>query len=333
MTVMDKEVYYKAVVTKVCEKLDLSGVQGTVIMDVITEVMADVKLVLDKNQLATNLCENSVILKNFLGCKKLAGCKKSTLEAYRYAILKFTDYSNIDLLRVTTDDIRRYLLFCQNSSTNGTVDNARRVLNTFFQFMEDEGYISKNPCRRINRIKESHRVRRFYTEYEMECMRDACVDKKELALVDMLIATGLRVSEVSNAKISSIDWKARTITVIGKGDKERIVPMSTRCVKHLKEYINGRRQLSEYLFCSTHAPYGKMDNKTIEKMLHTIGKRVGLEDITVHGFRRYLATNLRKKGTDPFVIQYILGHASYTTTQNHYLSDDIEKVVYEYNCA
>lgn len=202
----------------------------------------------------------------------------------------------------------------------------------FFQFLEDEEYITKNPVRKIPRIKEDIRYKRFYTDLEIESMRDACLDKRELAIVDLLISTGLRVSEVSGILLTEIDWERRTAIIHGKGGRDRVVPFSIRCKKHLQEYLLERGiNITPYLFCSLKKPYRKLGKDSINRIVKDIGIRVGLPDITVHCFRRWLASDLNKKGVDPTIIQEILGHSSFETTQKHYLSKVCDKISYIHN--
>ena len=236
-----------------------------------------------------------------------------------------------DLINITTDDVRRFLLNYEKTVCKTTANNCRRNLNIFFQFMEDEEYIIKNPVKKIPKIKEGKKYKRFYTDLEIESMRDACIDRRELALIDLLISSGLRVSEVSNIMLTEIDWESRTIIIHGKGDKDRIVPFTVRCKKHLQEYLLERGKISEYLFCAYKKPYNKLSTGTINKIVKTVGTRIGLPDITVHCFRRWLASDLNKKSVDPTIIQEILGHASFETTQKHYLSKSYDKMSYIHN--
>ena len=163
-------------------------------------------------------------------------------------------------------------------------------------------------------------------------MRDTCINKRELAVIDLLISTGLRVSEVSNILLSEIDWERRTIIIHGKGGKDRVVPFSIRCKKHLQEYLIERGiSVTSYLFCSLRKPYNKINKDSINRIIKNVGNRVGLPDITVHCFRRWLASDLNKKGVDPTIIQEILGHSSFETTQKHYLSKSYDKISYIHN--
>lgn len=150
--------------------------------------------------------------------------------------------------------------------------------------------------------------------------------------IDLLISTGLRVSEISSILLSDIDWENRMIIIHGKGSKDRFVPFSVRCKKHLEEYLDDRgRDISISLFCSMKKPHQRLGKGSINNIIKTVGERVNLPDITVHCFRRWLASDLNKKGVDPAIIQEILGHSSFTTTQKHYLDKTTNKVCYMHN--
>ena len=330
---IDKDYLFKLVVRMIGEDMHFDSAQMTRVMNIITTVFSDVDFVATENMLSTDRCNNEVIIKNFIGCKRMGGVKDSSLKQYNWTILAFLRFcSNKDLTNITTDDIRRYLLYYEKSVCKKTANNCRINLNVFFQFMEDEEYIAKNPVRKIPKIKEDIKYKRFYTDLEIESMRDACTDKRELAIVDLLISTGLRVTEVSNILLSEINWEQRTIVVHGKGSKDRVVPFSVRCKKHLQEYLLQRGiNISSYLFCSQRKPYYKLSKDSINKIIKNIGARVELPDITVHCFRRWLASDLNKKGVDPTIIQQILGHTTFETTQKHYLSKSYDKISYIHN--
>ena len=329
---IDKDFLFKTVTRAINDELGLNQYQMNTIMNILTSTFQDIDCVSSKNMLSVNKSSNDIIIKNFSGCKTLAGIAKSSIEQYVLSINKLLEYIKKDLITITTNDIRKYLLYYQKSVSKSTADNRRRNLSVFFQFMEDEGYIPKNPCRRIPKIKEDIKYKKFYNDMEIETMRDSCKTKKETALIDLLCCTGMRVSEVSNLKISEINWENRTIIVHGKGSKDRVVPFTVRCKKHLQEYILERGlKLSDYLFCTTRKPFNQLSKSSIQQIVKTVGKRANLKEITVHCFRRWLASDLNRKGMDSILIQEILGHTSFTTTQKHYLDKSIDKMHYTYN--
>lgn len=329
---INKDYLFKTAATIICEEMHFSNIQMRRFINILTEVFAGIDCISSKNELSLERCQDTIIIKNFIGCKKMSGVKDNSIDQYVRSIMALLDFCKKDLISVCTDDIRRYLLYYEKNVCKTTADNCRRNLNVFFQFMEDEGYISKNPVKRIPKIKEEKRIKRFYTDLEIESMRDACKNTRELALIDLLISTGLRVSEVSSILLSEINWDKRTIIIHGKGGKDRVVPFSVRCKKHMQEYIIERGiNLSPFLFCAYKKPYSKLCKGSISKIVKDIGIRVELPNITVHSFRRWLASDLNKKGVDPTAIQEILGHSSFETTQKHYLDKSTNKICYIHN--
>ena len=282
---IDKDFLFKSITRTINDELGLNQYQMNTILNILTISFKDIELMsITKNMLSINNNSNEIIIKNFVGCKTLAGIAKSSIEQYILSISKLIEYTKKNLTDMTTNDIRKYLLFYQKSVSKGTADNRRRNLSVFFQFMEDEGYVQKNPCRRIPKIKEDIKYKKFYTDMEIEMMRDACETRKEKALIDLLCSTGMRVSEVSTLKISDINWEKRTILVHGKGSKDRIVPFTIRCKKHLQEYIEERNYYSEYLFCTSRKTHGALSKSSIQQIVKDVGKRVNLMKITVHCF-------------------------------------------------
>lgn len=329
---IDKDNLLKMAVRILSDELHFDSGQAHRIMNIFTTIFADVDFIATEYMLSIDRCQNEIIVKNFMGCKKMSGIKDSSIEQYIISVSTMLRYINKNLVDIDTNDIRRFILQYEQSVSKVTANNCRRNLNVFFQFMEDEGYIIKNPVKRIPKIKEEKRFKRFYTDFEIESMRDACENKRELALIDLLISTGLRVSEVSNILLSEINWDEKTIIIHGKGGKDRIVPFSVRCKKHLQEYLLERGlSISNYLFCSFKKPYNKLSPDSINQNIKKIGTRVGLQNITVHCFRRYMASDLNKKDVNPVIIQGILGHSSFETTQKHYLSDSYDKMSYIHN--
>ncbi len=329
---IDKDQFIKTAVRILSDKMNFDNTQSNQVMNILTATFSDVDFTATEYMLSTDKCQNEIIIKNFIGCKKMSGIKDNSIEQYVISVSTMIRYINKNLVDIDTNDIRRFILQYEQSVSKVTANNCRRNLNVFFQFMEDESYIIKNPVKRIPKIKEEKRFKRFYTDLEIESMRDACENKRELALIDLLISTGLRVSEVSNILLSEINWDEKTIIVHGKGGKDRMVSFSVRCKKHIQEYLLERGiSISDYLFCSIKKPYYKLSTGSINKIVQKVGARVGLPKITVHCFRRYMASDLNKKDVSPVIIQSILGHSSFETTQKHYLSNSYDKVSYIHN--
>lgn len=318
---MTKEQFINEIVSAMSNALDNS--QSTQLINTLSIMLKDVELIATNNQLSTDLQNNHKILNCFFACKKIDGMSFDTEKTYKFDIGKFLDYINwMPLTKVDTNVIRLFLLHLeQKGNTKTTVDNNRRVLNTFFQWMEDEDYIRKNPCRKIKRIKEKKMVKKYFTELDMEKLRDACKNIRELALIDLLVSSGVRVGEVPTIKVSEIDWNDGSFIVTGKGNKQRICYMTVRAKKHLQDYLRIREKkgiISDYLFCRMKAPYTKIGKAAIGKVVKLIGERGGIQDIHIHGIRAYFATNLSDKGIPTQVIQALMGHESFSTTSRYY---------------
>ena len=307
---------------------NLNHTQLSILLNTLSRTFENINFLQEKYMLSTYVIDNESLIRSFILLNMLAGIKQSTIKAYSFTIHKFLDYCQMDLTKVDTNKIRCFLLLCEKNMISVTIDNMRRNLNSFYQYLEDEDYILKNPCRKIPRIKEDKKIKRFYSDMEIEMMRDSCKDIRELALIDLLISTGIRISEITKIKMSDINWDDRTLLIHGKGNKERLIPISIRCRKHLRDYIVHKGNICEYLFSSARQPYGKLSKGAISKILKDIGNRAGLPDITVHCFRRWFASDLNKKGVDPTIIQELLGHESFSTTQRNYLSKSTDKAKY-----
>ena len=305
------------------------------VLKALTKVFDTVNITPKETALSIEFADNDFYLDAYLTVKKLSGLQKSTLDAYRHEIKRFLEDVGCDIPRIDTNTVRRYLYNKQKTSSNTSVDNIRRYLNCFFQFLEDEGYITKNPLKQIPKIKEASKYTRFGNDYEMELLRDNCKTDRELALIDLLISTGLRVHEVPQIKLSDIDWNQRIILIHGKGAKDRIVPFSVRACKHLQDYLSNRKQQSPYLFCRTRKPYDTEPSKAmINDLFVKIRNRTGVNDITIHGVRRWFATYMNDHGADSSVLQDIMGHASFSTTKKFYLDKNIQHITQVHNlCA
>lgn len=309
----------------------LDKLQLSQLTEVLSTTFRDVEMEPTNNALTVDLTTNEKLVQTYFVCQKINGMADSTIKAYRFTLVKFMEFANyISWDKVDTNLIRLFLLKCEKQGNKKTtVDNARRNLNTFFQWLENEDYISKNPCRKICRIKEPSRIKRYFSEFEMEALRDSCKNKKELALIDLLISSGLRVGEVPTIKISDIDWNEGQFQVIGKGNKERYGYMNVRAKKHLLEYLKERESrgiVSDYLFCSSRSPYDRpIGKQAINKIIKKIGARCNMNDIHVHGIRSYFATNLSKHGVSAEIIQLLMGHESYSTTVRYYCKPNLSE--------
>lgn len=252
----------------------------------------------------------------FLSAKRIEGCSEKTLKYYNAAIQAMLTCVGKDVRHIVTDDVRSYLTEYQekNQSSKVTIDNIRRILSSFFSWLEDEDYILKSPVRRIHKVKTGTSIKETYTDEALELMRDSCTELRDLAIIDMLASTGMRVGEMVLLNRADINFNERECVVFGKGDKERIVYFDARTKIHLQNYLNSRRDENPALFVSLQKPHKRLQISGIEVRLREYGKRLGLSKVHPHKFRRTLATMAIDKGMPIEQLQQLLGHRRIDTT-------------------
>ena len=252
----------------------------------------------------------------FLAAKRIEGCSEKSLKYYESTILALLDDLGKDVKHIVTDDIRTYLTEYQSrkQSSKVTIDNIRRILSSFFSWLEDEDYILKSPVRRIHKVKTGTNIKETYTDEALELMRDNCTELRDLAIIDMLASTGMRVGEMVLLNREDIDFNERECVVFGKGDKERIVYFDARTKIHLLNYLNSRNDDNPALFVSLQKPYNRLQISGVEVRLRQYGKRLGLNKVHPHKFRRTLATMAIDKGMPIEQLQQLLGHRRIDTT-------------------
>lgn len=258
--------------------------------------------------------ENLVEL--FLSAKRIEGCSEKSLKYYESTIQAMLDKLGKDVCQIVTDDIRTYLTEyqTQKQSSRVTIDNIRRILSSFFSWLEDEDYILKSPVRRIHKVKTGTSIKETYSDEALELMRDNCDQIRDLAMIDMLASTGMRVGEMVLLNRDDIDFNERECVVFGKGDKERIVYFDARAKIHLQQYIDSRKDENQALFVSLNAPYNRLTIGGIEVRLREFGKKLSLQKVHPHKFRRTLATMAIDKGMPIEQLQQLLGHKRIDTT-------------------
>lgn len=258
--------------------------------------------------------ENFVEL--FLSAKRIEGCSEKTLNYYESTIRAMLYDLQKEVKHVVTDDIRRYLTEYQErkKSSKVTIDNIRRILSSFFSWLEDEDYILKSPVRRIHRIKTGVNIKETYSDEALELMRDKCTELRDLAMIDMFASTGMRVGEMVLLNINDIDFNERECVVFGKGSKERVVYFDARTKIHLLNYLQSRTDNNPALFVSLKAPHRRLKIGGVEKRLRELGKSLGLKKVHPHKFRRTLATMAIDKGMPIEQLQQLLGHRKIDTT-------------------
>ena len=270
--------------------------------------------VTENKQQENNSKQNYVEL--FLSAKRIEGCSEKTLKYYKATIEMMIATVGKNVKYIETDDIRRYLTEYQEKkkSSKVTIDNIRRILSSFFSWLEDEDYILKSPVRRIHKVKTGSNIKETYSDEALELMRDNCTEPRDLAMIDMLASTGMRVGEMVLLNQNDIDFNERECIVFGKGSKERVVYFDARTKIHLQNYLDSRNDNNPALFVSLKAPHERLKIGGIETRLREFGKQLGLHKVHPHKFRRTLATTAIDKGMPIEQLQQLLGHKRIDTT-------------------
>ena len=260
--------------------------------------------------------DNSQLVESFISAKRIEGCSEKTLKYYRTTIETMLISVDKSIRYIQTEDLRSYLINYQNEkqSSRVTIDNIRRILSSFFSWMEDEDYILKSPVRRIHKVKTAANIKETYTDEDLEKMRDNCTELRDLAIIDMLASTGMRVGEMVLLNRNDIDFNERECIVFGKGSKERVVYFDARTKIHLQDYLRSRTDDNPALFVSLKSPYERLKIGGVEVRLREFGKQLGLQRVYPHKFRRTLATTAIDKGMPIEQLQQLLGHRKIDTT-------------------
>lgn len=302
--------------------------------ELINEVLCQMIPHLSNNQIALlkNVLEGALIkvvgnsekadeqlIMDFLAAKSLEGCSERTLVYYEKTIKRMLETVSKGIKSITTEDLRAYLSQYQAESNVGkvTIDNIRRNLSSFFSWLEDENYILKSPVRRIHRVKVSTSVKETYTDEELEMLRDNCAEVRDLAMIDLLASTGMRVGELVRLNRSDVDFTERECVVFGKGDKERVVYFDARTKIHLQSYLNERVDSNPALFVGLRFPYIRLQIGGVENRLKQMGEALNIHKVHPHKFRRTMATVAIDKGMPIEQVQKLLGHEKIDTTLHY----------------
>lgn len=291
----------------------LNNAQAEKLQEVLHHTLFDYNVI--ENEDAENLSEQNLV-ELFLAAKRIEGCSEKSLKYYEATILAMLNELQKDVKHIVTDDIRTYLTDYQarKQSSRVTIDNIRRILSSFFTWLEDEDYILKSPVRRIHKVKTGTNIKETYSDETLELMRDNCTELRDLAMIDLLASTGMRVGEMVLLNREDINFNERECVVFGKGDKERIVYFDARTKIHLLNYLNSRIDDNPALFVSLNKPYKRLQISGVEVRLRQFGRQLGLNKVHPHKFRRTLATMAIDKGMPIEQLQQLLGHRRIDTT-------------------
>ena len=255
----------------------------------------------------------------FINAKRIEGCSEKTLSYYRQTIVSMLSGIDKEPQEIVTEDLRKYLTEYQTrrKSSKVTIDNIRRILSSYFSWLEDEDYIVKSPVRRIHKVKTAKVIKETYTDEALEIMRDNCCNVRDLAMIDLLASSGMRVGEMVALNRDDINFNERECVVFGKGSKERIVYFDARTKIHLQNYLESRTDTCSALFASLTAPHDRLQIGGVERRLRELGKRLNLPRVHPHKFRRTLATSAIDKGMPIEQVQQLLGHQKIDTTMHY----------------
>ena len=295
----------------------LNNEQTKQLQQVLEYVMFKYEVV--ENTMVEEKTDNDDLVRNFIQAKRIEGCSEKTLQYYQKTIDTMLSTIGKNVRHIVTADLREYLTNYQSKKklSRVTVDNVRRILSSFFSWLEDEDYILKSPVRRIHKIKTAINVKDTYSDETLELMRDNCTELRDLAMIDMLASTGMRVGEMVLLNRNDINFIDRECVVFGKGDKERVVYFDARAKIHLQNYLESRTDDNPALFVSLKMPHDRLKIGGVEVRLREMGKQLEIDKVHPHKFRRTLATMAIDKGMPIEQLQQLLGHKRIDTTLHY----------------
>ena len=313
-----KELFIKEVTTKMADFLDDN--QRIRLREILTEICLNYQIeIIEQTKRQETQKNNTDILDRFIASKKIERCSTRTLNYYRDNINKMLDTVNLPINEITTEILRNYLSDYKSNSNAGmvTIDNIRRTLSSFFAWLENEDYIVKSPVRRIHKVKTTRRVKETLTDENLEKLRDTCSNVIDLAILELLISTGMRVGELTRLNISDMNFQERSCIVLGKGNSEREVYFSAKSKMYIEKYLETRTDDNEPLFVSIIKPYNRLRISGIEIAIRNLGKKANINKVHPHKFRRTMATMAIDKGMSIEQVQKLLGHIKIDTTMEY----------------
>ena len=299
---------------------------GTLTVDQMTQLSSTLLQVLsrytvmeDGDKVQEDIVSNNRLLEIFLSAKLVEGCSQKTINYYGTTVRQLFRYMPKAVKDYTTDDLRAYLAVYQkkHKASKVTVDNIRRIFSTFFSWLEDEDFILKSPVRRIHKVKTGEQIKETISDENLEVLRDNCKTVRDLAIIDLLISTGMRVGELVKLNRADVNFNERECIVFGKGNKERVVYFNARAKIHLQQYLKSRKDKNPALFVSLNKPHERLQITGVELRLRQLGRGLKIPRIHPHKFRRTLATMAIDKGMPVEQVQKLLGHVKIDTTMKY----------------
>ena len=301
----------------------LNNAQRQKLSEVLEHCFFNVDVIALGNENFIQSKSNLTLKEEFLSAKQVEGCSERSVNYYSSTLDNLIKSLVKPFNQIETEDLRVYLSEYQkkNDASKQTIDNIRRILSSFFTWLEDEDYILKSPVRRIHKIKTMKQVKETYSDEALERLRDNCKTIRDLALIDMLASTGMRVGELVKLNRVDVDFVNRECVVLGKGSKERVVYFDARTKLHLQNYLNSRTDDNEALFVSLLEPHNRLEIAGVEIMLRKLGRSLEINKVHPHKFRRTLATRAIDKGMPIEQVQKLLGHQKIDTTMEYAIVD------------
>lgn len=286
---------------------------------VLLQTISKYTVIEDGDKVKEDFASNNRLLEIFLSAKLVEGCSAKTVKYYETTVKQLFKYMPKSVKEYTTDDLRAYLAVFQkkHKSSKVTIDNIRRIFSSFFSWLEDEDFILKSPVRRIHKVKTGEQVKEVITDENLERLRDNCKCPRDLAIIDLLASTGMRVGELVKLNRNDVNFAERECIVFGKGNKERVVYFNARAKLHLQEYLASRKDKNQALFVSLDKPHTRLQISGVEMRLRDLGRGLKIPRIHPHKFRRTLATMAIDKGMPVEQVQKLLGHVKIDTTMRY----------------
>lgn len=309
-----KEQLIRSVSEKMCSHL--TSEQINVLENTLVMVLNDYKIERQDGNIIIHDGAAEKIAKTFLVVKHVSGCSDRTIKSYMFYLQKFILNLRKPIFEIETNDIRYYLAMYKEKRkvSNTTLNNIRSCLSSFFSWMHDEGIIQRNPMKRIPTIKTPKTIQHPFTVEDMERLRMECRRERDLAIMEFLYSTGVRVSEAVKLDRDQINFSEGECVVFGKGAKEREVFINPRACIHLRRYLDSRLDDNPALFAWIKRPYRRLSEKGIWSVLHNLGCRAEVESTHPHRFRRTLATDALSRGMPIQEVQQMMGHEKIDTT-------------------
>lgn len=323
------EEFKRNLLIKLIDDVEINFKQQQIIEGILVELLQDYTV--SKIETALTVSDIPEKVTMYLQAKRLEGLSDLTIKNYFYLLRRLAAFSHKQVKDINLNDLRTFLFQECEGLKETTMQVKVTYLQSFFKWLADEDIIDKDPSRKLPRIRVPQRLRNALTIEEVEKLRMACIDVRERAILEMLLATGCRLSELIGMNIEDLNFKDNSIRVIGKGNKERIVFFNPRTKVHLDKYLENRKGNSEALFVGSRKPYNRLGSRAVEKIINKIATRAGFDKaVFPHLFRHTMASLGLQAGANIVAIQSLLGHSSVTTTER-YAQNNLENVKHEYN--